>query len=197
MLFPLFLRLDGKDVLVVGGGEVAARKALDLAEAGARVRVVAPEIHPSLEDARITIERRPFREEDVAGVWLVVAATNDPEVQKSACAAADRARVFSIAVDDPPNGSAISASVLRRGPFAIAIGSSGEAPALSRLLREVLEQALPDEEWASAAKALREKWKREGTPMASRFSELVAAFGERAQEDGRAGRHTKGRRGEE
>lgn len=180
MLFPLFLRLEGKDVLVVGGGEVAARKALDLAEAGAAVRVVAPEVHASIEGARCAIEQRDFEDDDVEGAWLVVAATNDPRVQARVCEAADRARVFSIAVDDPPNGTAISASVLRRGGITVAIGSSGEAPALSRLLREVLEQALPDDQWIEAAKTLREKWKSEKTPMASRFAELVRTFKERA-----------------
>jgi siroheme synthase-like protein len=181
MLFPLFLRLEGKDVLVVGGGEIAARKAIDLAEAGARVRIVAPEIHASIEEARFNVERREFEDDDVEGAWLVVAATNRPEVQARVCAIADHARVFSIAVDDPPNGSANSASVLRRGGITVAIGSSGEAPALSRLLREVLEQALPEDAWVEAAKALRDKWKKDGTPMASRFADLVRAFKERAR----------------
>ncbi len=183
-LFPLFLRLSGKDVLVVGAGAVAERKIQDLVDAGASVRVVALEVTPAVEalsqQGRITLEQRGFEETDVDGAWIVVAATTNPDVQKRACAAADRARTFSIAVDDPPNGSAYSASVIRRTPFTIAISSSGEAPALSRLLREVLEQALPESDWVDAARALREKWRSEGTPMTSRFADLVRAFKQHA-----------------
>ena len=183
-LFPLFLRLAGKDVLVVGAGAVAERKIQDLVDGGAAVRVVALRATVSVEElarrGRIALARRSFEEADVDGAWLVVAATTDPTVQKRACAAADRARTFSIAVDDPPNGSAYSASVIRRTPFTIAISSSGEAPALSRLLREILEQALPEQDWVDAARALRERWRSEGTPMTSRFADLVRAFKERA-----------------
>lgn len=181
MLFPLFLRVEGKRVLVVGGGNVAERKAVDLADAGARVTVVAPEVTDAISsDGRIAVERRTFEESDVDGAWLVVAATDDPITQSRACEAADAAHLFSVAVDDPPNGSAYSASVIRRGPFTVAISSSGEAPALSRLLREVLEQALPEEDWIDAARSLRDRWRRDGTPMTSRFADLVRAFRERA-----------------
>ena len=183
-LFPLFLRLAGKDVLVVGAGAVAERKIHDLVEAGASVRVVAIEASSAVEAlaarGRITLVRRAFEDSDVDGAWLVVAATSAPEVQARACARADRTRTFSIAVDDPPNGSAYSASVIRRMPFTIAISSSGEAPALTRLLREVLEQALPEPDWIEAARALRQKWRNDGTPMTSRFADLVRAFKERA-----------------
>jgi uroporphyrin-III C-methyltransferase/precorrin-2 dehydrogenase/sirohydrochlorin ferrochelatase len=185
-LFPLFLRLSAKDVLVVGAGDVAVRKVEDLVHAGAEVRVVAPVASPAIEklaaEGKVMHVQRPFMESDVDGAWLVVAATNDAEVQARVCEAAERARTFAIAVDDPPNGSAYSASVIRRGPITVAISSSGEAPALSRLLREVLEQALPETEWIEAARALRQKWQAEGTPMSSRFGELVRLFKERAHQ---------------
>jgi uroporphyrin-III C-methyltransferase/precorrin-2 dehydrogenase/sirohydrochlorin ferrochelatase len=184
LLFPLFLRLAGKDVLVVGGGAVAERKVLDLVEAGAAVRVVALDATDAVAElaarGAIALHARAFADEDVDGAWLVVAATDDAFVQRRVCAAADARRVFVIAVDDPPNGSAYSASVIRRGPVTAAIATSGQAPALSRLLREVLEQALPDVEWVEAARALRDKWRRDGTPVPSRFAELVRAFKEKA-----------------
>ncbi|MBX3222584.1 MAG: bifunctional precorrin-2 dehydrogenase/sirohydrochlorin ferrochelatase [Labilithrix sp.] len=183
-LFPLFLRLAGKDVLVVGAGAVAERKIQDLVESGAAVRVVALTATAAVErlaaDGAIALSRRAFDESDVDGAWLVVAATTDPAVQARACSRAAAGRVLALAVDDPPNGSAYSASVIRRGPFTIAISSSGEAPALSRLLREVLEQALPADDWIEAARALRERWRRDGAPMASRFADLVRAFKARA-----------------
>lgn len=183
-LLPLFLRLAGKPVLVVGAGPIAERKIEDLVLAGADVHVVAPAATAAVEalatSERIRHERRRFVASDVDGTWLVIAATNDPSVQAAVCGRADEARVISIAIDDPPNGTAYSASVIRRGPFTIAISSSGEAPALSRLLREVLEQALPDSEWIDAARELRGRWRREGVPMTSRFADLVRAFKERA-----------------
>lgn len=166
------------------GRRVAERKIRDLVDAGAKVRVVALDATPDVEalaaSGSIALARRAFLESDVGGAWLVVAATADADVQRRACAAADAARVFAIAVEDPPNGSAYSGSVVRRGPMTVAISSTGEAPALTRLLREILEQALPEPDWIEAARALREKWRSEGTPMASRFAELVRAFKERA-----------------
>jgi siroheme synthase-like protein len=183
-LLPIFLRLSGKDVLVVGAGAVAERKIEDLVEAKAVVRVVALDATPAVEllanDGHIQLERRAFTDADIEGAWLVIAATTDPAVQARACSLADERRTFSIAIDDPPNGSAYSASVVRRGPLCVAISSSGEAPALSRLLREVIEQALPTDDWIDAARALRERWRADGTPMKSRFAELVRSFKERA-----------------
>ena len=184
MLLPLFLDLSGKDVLVVGAGAVATRKIADLVAVGAKVRVVAPRLTDELTTASaaagITVEQRGFEERDVEGAWLVIASTDDAAVQERVAAASERARVFCVAVDDPPNASAYGGAIVRRGPVTIAISTSGEAPALARLLREVLEQALPDEGFVDAARALREKWKSEKTPMASRFGELVQAFKERS-----------------
>ena len=183
-LYPLFLKLQGKDVLVVGAGVVAEKKIADLVAAGARVRVVSPEATPAIQDlaARgvLAWDARRFEIADVDGAWLVVAATTDPGAQEAAAEAAEERRVFIIAVDDLPNTSAYSGAVIRREPFLVAISSSGEAPALSRLLRQVLEQALPDAEWVEAARALRERWKADATPMGSRFGELVRAFKEKA-----------------
>jgi uroporphyrin-III C-methyltransferase/precorrin-2 dehydrogenase/sirohydrochlorin ferrochelatase len=182
-LYPLFLMLEGRRVLVIGAGTVAERKIVDLVAAGARVRVVSPEgtaaVAELAENGAITWERRAFAESDVDDAWLVVASTDDRDVQRRASDAAEGRRAFCVAVDDLPNGSAYSAAVVRRAPFTVAISSSGEAPALARLLRELIEQILPDAEWVAVARALREKWRAEGTPTSSRFAELVRAFKER------------------
>ena len=185
VLLPLFLDVTGRTVLVVGAGTIATRKALDLLTAGARVRVIAPEIAPQLRAATsdsLTVEQRVFEARDLEGVWLVFAATDDAAVQRGIAEECERARVFCVAVDDPANASAYGGAVVRRGPVTIAISTSGQAPALARLLREVLEQVLPDEGYVEAARALRERWKAEGTPMASRFGELVATFKARPPE---------------
>ena len=149
------------------------------AEANAKADAVG---NTDADEGRVRVERRAFRDGDVEGTWLVIAATDDADVQRQIAAACERARVFCVAVDDPPNASAYGGAILRRGPVTISISTSGEAPALARLMREVLEQALPDEGFVEAARALREKWKAARTPMGSRFAELVAAFKERGGE---------------
>ncbi len=172
MWTPLFLRLEGRAVLVVGGGEIALHKAAELARSGAHVAVVSPECEGVLPNG-VTWIRRAFEPSDVAGRWLVVAATNDPRVQRAIAIAADQERVFVLAVDDLANATAISPAVVRRGPITIAISSNGEAPALTRLLREIVERILPEETYVDAARSLRARWKRDGVPMKSRFPELV------------------------
>jgi site-specific DNA-methyltransferase (adenine-specific) len=176
-LLPLFLKLAGKTVLVVGAGPVAERKVESLLDVGARVRVVAPEATEGLQrlarESRIEWRARPFEEEDAADAWLVFAATQDSEVQRRVTQAASARSVFCVAVDDPPNASAYSAALVRRPPFTIAISSGGATPALTRLVREVIEHVLPSEAWVEHARRLRATWRAQGAPMADRFAELV------------------------
>jgi siroheme synthase-like protein len=176
-LYPIFLKLEGRRVLVVGAGTQAERKIAAALEALAHVHVVAPVATPRIEQwakaGAVTWSARVFEDADAEGAWLVVAATPDAEVQRAVAASCAARRLFCLAVDDPAHASAYSASVLRRPPFTVAISSSGETPALTRLVREVLEGALPPDEWITRARALRRKWRREGTPMAERFAELA------------------------
>jgi siroheme synthase-like protein len=176
-LLPLFLKLEGRPVLVVGAGEVAERKVASLLDAGAPVRLVAPDATTTLSrlatEGRVEWRKRAFEATDLDGVWLVFAATSDADTQRAVGEAASARRLFCVAVDDPPNASAYSGSVVRRAPFTIAISSSGAAPALTRLVREIVEQVLPGEQWVAHAQQLRARWQAEGTPMADRFAELV------------------------
>jgi siroheme synthase-like protein len=176
-LYPLFLKVAGRVVLVVGAGSVAERKIDALVDAGANVRVVAPEASARVEErargGAIEWHARPFLDGDVDGAWLVVAATSDAAVQRGVAAACAPRRVFCVAVDDPSNATAYSGAIVRRPPFTIAISSSGETPALTRLVREVIELALPSDAWVSRARELRRKWRAEKTPMGERFGELV------------------------
>jgi siroheme synthase-like protein len=179
-VYPLFLRLEGRSVLVVGAGTVAERKIASLVEAGARVRVVAPEATDEVKrmarEGHIDWVQRRFVEGDADGTRLVFAATDDPETQKQALAAGDARGLFVVAVDDPPNATAFSGAIVRRPPFVIAISSSGVAPALTRLLKQVIEEVLPSEDVVETATRLREKWKAEAVPMGERFVELVRAI---------------------
>lgn len=178
-LYPLFLRLEGREVLVVGAGSVGERKIGELILAGAIVRVVAPHATHVVEEhvalGRVAWEPRPFRSGDTKNAWLVIAATNDSAVNAHIADEAHASQIFVNAVDDPPNASAFFASVIRRPPMTIAISSGGQLPGLSRLLREVLEAALPKETFIAHARELRRKWKAEKKPHASRFEELVQA----------------------
>jgi siroheme synthase-like protein len=182
-LYPLFLKLEGRAALVVGAGSVAERKIAALLEAGARVRVVAPEATDGVKrlvaEGSVEWRARAFEASDADGVWVAVAATSDAGVQRAVAQAAEERRVFVVAVDDVPNASAYSGSVVRRDPFAIAISSSGEAPALTRLLREIVEQLIPPDDWVEEAKRLRARWMADGTPMGERFAELVRTLKER------------------
>jgi siroheme synthase-like protein len=184
-LHPLFLRLEGRRVLVVGAGLVAEKKIVELVATHAELFVVAPSATDAVAalaaHGTIVWERRTFEDRDLEGAWLVIAATADADVQRRIADGCAVRRVFCVAIDDVDNASAYSAAVVRRAPFTIAISSSGESPALARLLREILEQLLPEADWIEAAQALRAKWRAEGTPMGSRFGELVRAFAERAE----------------
>jgi siroheme synthase-like protein len=109
-----------------------------------------------------------------------VAATSDAGVQRAATDAAEERRLFILAVDDIANATAYSGAIVRRPPFTVAISSSGQTPALTRLLREILEDALPPADWVARAKALRARWLAAGTPHGARFAELVRDFAARA-----------------
>jgi uroporphyrin-III C-methyltransferase/precorrin-2 dehydrogenase/sirohydrochlorin ferrochelatase len=180
-LFPLFLKLAGRKVLVVGGGPVAAAKIAALREADAEIAVVAPEVVPEIGDlataGKIALLRRSFGAADLGGVWLVVAAATS-EVNRTVAAAAESQRLFVLAVDDPTAASAYGAGTLRRGGVTVAVSTDGRAPALAGLLREGLEAVLPDdlEAWTAEAERQRARWRADGEPMAERRPLLLRAL---------------------
>ena len=183
-LLPLFLTLTGRRVLLVGGGPVAAAKLDQLLAAGADVRVVAPDVDAHIERAAeaattagVTIDRRAFAPTDLDEAWLVVAAAT-PEVNREVAIAAEVRRLFVNAVDDPPNASAFLSGVVRRQGVTIAISTSGDAPALTGLLREALDAMLPEDldEWIEEARRQRALWRREQVPMEKRRPLLLDAL---------------------
>ena len=180
-LLPLFLNLTGRAVLLVGGGRVATAKLQQLLAAGARVRVVAPEISDAIlsTPSQVQLARRPFVPSDLDGVWLVVAAATRP-VNREVAAVAETRRVFVNAVDDPANASAFLSGVVRRDGVTLAISTSGDAPALTALLREAFDALLPRDlaRWVSQARAERVVWRREGVPMDARKPRLLTALNE-------------------
>jgi uroporphyrin-III C-methyltransferase / precorrin-2 dehydrogenase / sirohydrochlorin ferrochelatase len=182
-VYPLFLRLQGRLVVVVGAGEIAEKKIEKLIEAGARLRIVAPSISDAVrafgQASGSELLARPFEETDLDGAWLVITSTDDPEANRRVSDACEERRLFCLAVDDLAHASCFAGAEIRREPFTVAISTGGAAPALARLVREIIELALPEADWVAEASALRDGWKRSATPMASRFPELVRAFAER------------------
>jgi siroheme synthase-like protein len=176
-LYPVFLRLEERLVVVVGGGPLAREKTRSLLEAGARVTVVAPDISFEDEHPRLVRQARPFCAADLDGAWYVVAAAT-PEVNRRVVSAATRRRLFVNVVDDPARATAYAAGILRRGGVTLAVSTAGAAPALSRLLREALGEVLPHDvaRWNGLARALRARWKAEGTPFAERTPQLLVAL---------------------
>ncbi|MFM5510484.1 siroheme synthase CysG [Aeromonas rivipollensis] len=171
---PIFCRLDNKPVLLVGGGEVAERKARLLLDAGAQLTVVAPELDPELAElaANGSIEwlAGEFAPAQLTGKWLVVAATDRREVNALVYQSANQARIFANVVDDPKRSSFIMPSIIDRSPLMVAISSGGKAPVLARLLREKLEALLPQHLGAVAAFAgsLRDRVKARFATMGER-----------------------------
>src|SRR5262245_19505074 len=134
-LFPVFLKLHGRRVLLVGGGAVASSKLAELVRAGAQVTVVAPEVTAEiLAVGGVIVVRREFAPSDLDGAWFVVAAAS-PEVNRQVAAAAEERRIFVNAVDDAERASAYTGGVFRRGGVTVAVSTEGRAPALAGLLR--------------------------------------------------------------
>jgi siroheme synthase-like protein len=176
-LLPLFLKLAGRRVLLVGAGRVAWWKLETLLAAGADVNVVAPEALAEFESAPVRLFRRPFEEADLDAVWLVVAAAT-PDVNRRVASAAAARRVFVNAVDDPDHATAYTGSVLRRDGVTVAVSTDGRAPALARLVREALDALLPADlaSWGEAAHALRRAWKEARVPLDERRPLLLHAL---------------------
>ena len=187
-LYPAFLKLGGRRVVLVGAGPVAASKLRGLLAAGADVTVVAPEWVDELAAANVTRVEREFRPSDLDGAWLAVAAAT-PAVNREVARAAEARCVFVNAVDDPPNASLYLGGVVRRAGVTFAVSTDGRAPALAGLLREGLDAVLPAgelERWLSEAARMRERWRAGKVPMEARRPELLDALVRLYARDGNA-----------
>ena len=171
--FPLFLDLKDKPVLLVGGGEVAARKYSLLVEAGASITVVAPrlgiELTEGLARGALTHQAREFFVSDIDGVWLVVAATDDRAVNAAVATAAHAARIPCNVVDDRELSSVIMPAIIDRSPVQIAVSTGGASPVLARLIRERLETLLDSSLGPLAAFA--DRWR---TAIKAKFADIGA-----------------------
>jgi uroporphyrin-III C-methyltransferase/precorrin-2 dehydrogenase/sirohydrochlorin ferrochelatase len=144
---PVFLRLDGQPVVVVGGGSVALRKTDWLRRAGARVTIVAPRLHPQLAlrvaRGELTHVAAEFCAEQLARAVAVVAATAEPGVNAAVSASARERGVPVNVVDDAELSTFIFPAIIDRSPIVVAVSSAGQAPVLARRVREQIEALLP------------------------------------------------------
>lgn len=147
--YPVYLNLEDRPCVVVGGGPVAEGKVEGLLEAGARVTVVSPTVTPRLAElagsGRVVHRSRPYRRGDLAGAFLAIGGTDDRSVNGEIWEEAADAGVLLNLVDDPPRCGYIAPSIVRRGDLAIAVSTGGKAPALAVRLRERLERMVGDE----------------------------------------------------
>ncbi len=138
--YPVQLDVVDRPVLVVGGGKVATHKISGLLQSGAAVTVVAPEIHPAIEELGVArILRRPYERGEAASYRLVITCTDDPEVNDRVFRDAEAAGVWANSADDPKNCSFILPAVARRGDLAVTISTGGRSPALATWLRRRFE----------------------------------------------------------
>ncbi len=162
-LFPLFTHLQGRRVLIVGGGPVAERKTEALLHAGALPRVGAPDLTPRLrawrDEGRIEWIPGRFDAHWLEGAWLVIAATDDATVNRTVAGAAEARHVFANVVDDAGLSTFQVPAIVERGPLQVAISSGGGAPMLARHLRRQLETML-DDSWASLAELFTQQRQR-------------------------------------
>ncbi len=146
-LFPIFMKLEGRACLVVGGGNVAARKVSLLVRAGARVEVVAPEICAQLsvlrDAGRIRHTSRDFQDADVEGKALVIAGTAQKDINRRVSECANARDVPVNVVDQPELCTFTVPSIINRAPVQVAVSSGGTSPVLARLLRARLESYVP------------------------------------------------------
>jgi precorrin-2 dehydrogenase/sirohydrochlorin ferrochelatase len=146
-LFPIFLKIAARPCIVIGAGNLAESKIDSLQAAHAKVTVIAPEASSRIVDlasgGEIEWIRREYIEGDLTGYFLVVAATDNPVVNRTVYQEATEKNVLCNAVDDPPFCDFYFPSVVRRGDLQIAISTSGASPALAQRLRKEINAQLP------------------------------------------------------
>jgi siroheme synthase-like protein len=146
-LFPIFLKLTNRPCLLVGAGEVALQKIPSLLNSEAKLRVVAPRVHPEITalalQGHIEFHQHEFTPADLDNTFLVVAATDNPQVNATIYEEAVARNILCNSVDDPPNCDFYFGSIVARGDLQIAISTAGESPALAQRLRREIDEQLP------------------------------------------------------
>jgi precorrin-2 dehydrogenase/sirohydrochlorin ferrochelatase len=149
-LYPIFLNITNRKVVIIGGGEVALRKIRDLLKAGARISAISPVFHQDIlklsdeHGDNLELIEREYREGDLFDTSLAFSATDDPEINRRVFDEAEKKNIFINSADDPPNCSFIVPSSSQRGDLILALSTGGASPAMSARLRRELESHIPD-----------------------------------------------------
>ena len=148
-LLPIFLKLDGRRCLLVGAGAVALDKIASLLITGLRLRVVAPHARPEIRqlaaDGKLEWVQRPFAVADLDGSFLVIAATDSPEINALVYQGSVERGILANSVDDIPHCDFYFGSVVSRGDLQIAISTAGQSPAVAQRLRREIDEQLPQD----------------------------------------------------
>ncbi|MBI5533826.1 MAG: bifunctional precorrin-2 dehydrogenase/sirohydrochlorin ferrochelatase [Deltaproteobacteria bacterium] len=176
MLYPIFLNLKGRPVLVVGAGSVALGKIQVLLSCGGKVRVIAPyavsEVRELSDRGELEYAARKFDSSDVAGMALVIAATSDAQVNEAVMRCCHASGVWVNVVDDPPRCDFYVPSLVNRGRLHLAISTEGASPAFARRLRRELDHWLHEslDEYVELLDAARKRIRQRVSDRAARRS---------------------------
>ena len=147
--YPICLDITGRHCIVIGGGKVAARKAQGLLDHQARVTMISPELGEESSamhaENQLTWLDRPYQEGDLTGAFLVIAATDDPEVQERIHAEAENNNILLNVADVPKWCNFILPATVRRGDLSVSISTGGKSPALAKRMRQGMENQFGSE----------------------------------------------------
>jgi precorrin-2 dehydrogenase/sirohydrochlorin ferrochelatase len=182
--YPAFLDLQGAACLVVGGGQVGERKVRTLTDCGAVVHLVSPELTPFLEEevrqGRVRLLAPEFLPKHLEGMFLVIGATDDPDVNQRISLTARSRKLLCNIVDKPRECNFIVPSQVHRGDLVIAVSTGGRSPALAKKIRQDLENLFPDiySSYVTLLGRVREYLLAQGLPQARNqqiFESLIEA----------------------
>lgn len=141
--YPIFLDIENRSVVIIGGGNVCARKAETMMKYGAKVTVVSPEFHPDIEqyaaEGKLEIRRKPYEESDLEGASVVIASTDDPCINGRVARDSRRRKIPVNVVDVTHLCEFIVPAIVEQGSIQIAVSTGGKSPALARTLKEDLQ----------------------------------------------------------
>ncbi|HJW93607.1 MAG TPA: bifunctional precorrin-2 dehydrogenase/sirohydrochlorin ferrochelatase [Thermoanaerobaculia bacterium] len=147
--YPIYLDIEERNVVIVGGGNVCARKAETMMKYGARVTIVSPEFTDEIEqwarDGALAIKRKPYETADIEGANIVIASTDDQHVNEQIAADCRARRIPVNVVDVTPLCEFIVPAIIEKGSIQIAVSTGGKSPALARTLKEDLQRAIGPE----------------------------------------------------